>query len=313
MSLSVVIPTFNGGSLLIESVESALAQTYAALDVTVVDDGSTDPDSLRIQDEISERERVRLVRQANSGVAGAINAGIRASRGKYILILADDDLIEPTYATKAIAVLENTADVGVVYCRARKFGRVDGAWELPKFSPDQMAIMNCVFASAFYRRDDWDRLGGYRETLDRGMEDYDFWIRMIGLGRGFVQLPEVLFHYRTGNSGLTAEYFADLEVRERLLWDIRTFNEPFFADHVLAILRELDATKAELARWRADYSKIDRTLGDVIRSGLSLSRSLRTPGSRRRLVGSRDNDATNRGRQWLPVQRLQKRARPPQG
>lgn len=277
MTVSVVTPSFNRGKLLTEAVDSALMQTYPDLDVTVVDDGSTDPETISILRELEGRDRVTVIRQANSGVAATINVGIGASQGEFILVLADDDRIARTYAEKAVPRLISDPDLGGVYCRARKFGSVDEPWILPDFSPEQMAISNCIFATTFFRRSDWVTLDGFRESLGRGYEDWDFWIRMIMLGRRFEQLPEELFFYRVGHSGLSAAHEESEDLRLDLYEVVYRENKDFFAVYaaVDTLLGELIESRRELNRWRSEYSFIDRKAGRLVRWALKTRRRLR--------------------------------------
>lgn len=194
--VTVVIPCFNGGRLLLESIESALSQTYDDLEVVVVDDGSTDSETLAVLDELCGTPRISLVRQVNSGLSAARNAGIAAATGVYILPLDADDLIEPTYVAKAVEILEANPDVGLVYSRADLFGDQSGPWSLPEFSWSRVLVHNMVFCSSLYRRQDWEMTGGYDESMRFGREDHDFVLRILSLGRQVFRLDEVLFHYR---------------------------------------------------------------------------------------------------------------------
>lgn len=90
--VSVVIPAYNAGSTLGETLRSVLAQTHPTLDVVVVDDGSRD-DTPRVAAAFGER--VRVISQANAGIATARNVSLRAARGDFIALLDADDLCEP--------------------------------------------------------------------------------------------------------------------------------------------------------------------------------------------------------------------------
>ncbi len=111
--VSVVIPAYNAMTYLPETITSVLQQTYTDFEVVVVNDGSTD----KIEEWIVQISdpRIKLVSQANLGLAGARNTGIRESQGKYLAFLDADDLWEPTKLEKQVKILEKNPEVGLVY------------------------------------------------------------------------------------------------------------------------------------------------------------------------------------------------------
>jgi glycosyltransferase involved in cell wall biosynthesis len=198
--VSIIVPCFNDGVYLAEAMSSIFSQTYKPIETIIVNDGSTDKETKRILSTASW-PCTTIVNSANRGPAAARNTGIAAARGKYILPLDADDRIAPSYVERAVAVLESREEVGIVYCHADFFGRKRGRWHLPPYSIEQILLDNVIFATALFRKDDWKAVNGYDEELRQGMEDYDFWLSLIEMGREVVQLPEVLFHYRiTGRS-----------------------------------------------------------------------------------------------------------------
>ena len=112
-TVSVVIPTYNRGPLIAATLDSALHQTRAPLEVIVVDDGSTDgtPDWI----EAHYGARVRLIRQSNGGAARARNFGLAETRGEFIAFLDHDDLWLPQKLSLQLEAMESNARVGVVY------------------------------------------------------------------------------------------------------------------------------------------------------------------------------------------------------
>src|SRR5438034_9298591 len=112
-TVSVIIPTYNYARYLAAAIESALAQTYAPLEIIVVDDGSTD-DTLRILGAYGNR--LRVLRQANQGAGAARNAGIAAARGEYVAFLDSDDLWHPRKLELQLARFASDPDLGLVHC-----------------------------------------------------------------------------------------------------------------------------------------------------------------------------------------------------
>lgn len=193
--VSVIIPCYNLGSYLPEAIGSVLAQSLVETEIVVVDDGSTDRETRQILDTACW-SRTTIVRTANRGVSAARNTGISIARGEYILPLDADDMIAPTYLEKASVVLDRETEAGIVYCEAELFGALQGPWRISEFSLPHMLLDNLIFSSALFRRRDWEAVGGYCEQMRIGWEDWDFWLRLLEMGRQAVRLPEPLFAYR---------------------------------------------------------------------------------------------------------------------
>lgn len=209
--VSVIMPCYNDGAYIEDAVASVKAQTYPEIELIIIDDGSDEPRTRAILEKL-ESSGTTLLHTDRQRPAGARNAGIAAAAGEYILPLDADDLIEPSYIEKAVRVLDENDDIGVVYCHADLFGEQSGPWKLPEYSLEEMLLDNVVFVTAMFRREDWRRVGGYRTTMEHGMEDYDFWLSILELDRQICQLPEVLFHYRIKPVSRTTKFQKDLAV-----------------------------------------------------------------------------------------------------
>jgi glycosyltransferase involved in cell wall biosynthesis len=199
--VSVIIPCYNQGHYVLETLDSVLHQTYQNIEVVIVNDGSDDHHTLSILDQI-DFKTVQIIHTSNQGLAAARNNGISQATGDFILPLDADDLIKPCYVEQAAAVLEKRLDVGIVYCRAQLFGAVDTEWLLPPYSLKEMLQDNVIFCSAMFRKSDWEGVGGYDSGMIYGWEDYDFWLSLIELGREVYQIPEILFSYRVASDSM---------------------------------------------------------------------------------------------------------------
>ncbi|VAW38426.1 hypothetical protein MNBD_DELTA04-229 [hydrothermal vent metagenome] len=227
--VSVIIPCYNQGQFIDEAVASVLAQSFRDFEIIIVNDGSTDEETCRILAGY-DRPKTRVVATENQGLAAARNNGIREARGRYILPLDADDRIGSAYLERAVPLLDERAELGIVYCRAQLFGAVDTEWRLPQFSLEEMLLDNVIFCSALFRRQDWQRVGGYDPDLKYGWEDYDFWLSLLELGRQVCRIPEILFYYRVS---------ADSMVRARpRRHKLETFtaiyrkHQPLFSEHI---------------------------------------------------------------------------------
>jgi glycosyltransferase involved in cell wall biosynthesis len=117
--VSVIIPAYNAGHYIGESVASVLAQDVPDIEVIVVDDASTD-DTTRVVSEIGD-SRVRLVRSEKVGAGGARNRGLGLARGQFIGFLDADDRWTAGKLKRQIALLDSEPEVGFVFTNFRRF------------------------------------------------------------------------------------------------------------------------------------------------------------------------------------------------
>lgn len=228
--VSVIMPCFNDGEYIQQSIDSVLNQDYDDVELIIVDDGSYDESTISLLKR-QQDPKVKVFFQSNAGPAAARNRGIKESSGDYILPLDSDDLIEPCYISRAVKILESSLDVGIVYCKADLFGKVHGRWELPNYSLSRMLVSNVIFVSALFRRTDWEVVGGFNEKLKYGIEDYDFWLSILELGREVVCLPDVLFHYRVREESRTKRFEKNVEHVRMAYSEIRKKHRQFFINH----------------------------------------------------------------------------------
>jgi O-antigen biosynthesis protein len=192
--VSVIMPCYNQGQYLNEAIASVFAQTLQSFEIIIVNDGSTDPETIEILNHI-DKPKITILHTENRGVAAARNTAIEQAQGEYILPLDADDRIAPTYLEKGVQALAADSELGIVYCEAEFFGEKTGKFELPEFNFPGILLGNMIFNSSFYRRADWQTIGGYRDNY-HGWEDYDFWLSLLELDRKVYRIPELLYFYR---------------------------------------------------------------------------------------------------------------------
>lgn len=195
-SVAVVIPCFNHGRYLPEALDSVRRQTLAAAEIVVVDDGSTDEETICALKRLEEAADLRLIRQENSGPAAARNAGIALARAGLIACLDADDRLCPDFLEKTVPLLDDDPGAGIAYGRAGFFGGASGVSAHPPFRFPAFLLDPCIPATALFRRADWQSVGGYCEEMRDGWEDFEFWISLIEMGRTVRFVDGVLFEYR---------------------------------------------------------------------------------------------------------------------
>lgn len=225
--VSVVIPCFNQGIYLRDAIDSVLRSTLIDYEIIVVDDGSTDEET-KTALKWAETRNITVLRQRNSGLSAARNAGIRKAIGKYIVPLDADDLIAPTYLEKAAWILERRSSVGAVTGWLQEFGVSDSAWRPPKPTTVTMREGNCMVVSSMFRKMIWEDIGGYDESQRTGYEDYDFWLSVLERGWEIVQLEEIVMYYRVKPHSM----FVDAKAKhEQLMGWIRQRHPTVFDSH----------------------------------------------------------------------------------
>ncbi len=193
---SVVIPAYNAEQTIAETIRSVLAQSEPDLELIVVDDGSSDSSPELVASLAEADPRLRLIRQQNTGTAGARNTGIAHAGAAYVSFLDNDDLWMPRYLERMGAALDSQPAAGFAYCDAYALDdvslRIRRRTEFvsrpppPPGAPWELIVAtlgraNFVMSSATVRRAALDEAGGFRLDVG-GVDDYDLWFRILLAG-----------------------------------------------------------------------------------------------------------------------------------
>jgi len=200
--VSVVVPCYNHGKFIDDAVNSILTQTYENIEIIIVNDGSTDEETNTYLETYS-KPKTRVITTTNQGLPSARNNGIKEAKGKYILPLDADDKIHPEYIEKALKIIKEDENIGIVYGKTEFFGDKSGVWELPAYSLEEMLLRNLIITCSMFKKSDWEKVGGYSKDMVYGFEDHDFWLSLLELGREVRFIPEVMFYYRKVNTETT--------------------------------------------------------------------------------------------------------------
>jgi glycosyltransferase involved in cell wall biosynthesis len=215
--VSVVVPVHDGERFIGATLDSALGQTYRSLEVVVVDDGSSDRTRAIVEARAAADPRVRLVTQANRGVAAARNRGIAEARGELIAPLDADDLWDPAKIERQVRrMIEAGDDTGLVYCW---WVWIDDAgaildrsphWRIEGHSADALLQVNYTGSASvpLFRRRCLEEAGGYDVTLRAragdSCEDWDVALKIAERSRVAV-VPSLLVGYRRRRDSMSTQ------------------------------------------------------------------------------------------------------------
>lgn len=289
--VSIVIPSFNAGRYLLDSIESAANQTYERKQLVVIDDCSQDDSAARVAQlskDIASRFSggfVFLVNDRNEGAHAALNRGVGLSAGDYVFFLNDDDLFEPQrlrVMMDALLRTESKLAFSAVVCidaqgspctlpLALQFERLPGRIGRHPFAAAAAAVENICVSSGnlAVKKTLFEQLGGFRGLLY--IHDYDFFLRACLVSEP-VFVPETAYLYRLHENNSFLRLRKRGKTENRLVW-LQTYaaiqdgnvenpcmlTRPDYVADVRAAVSEygikkrilFDAATTPLARWTA--------------------------------------------------------------
>jgi glycosyltransferase involved in cell wall biosynthesis len=208
--LTVVIPYYNMGAYLADAIRSIKASDHPNIAILIVNDGSTDPESVRILRDLEKDQQIRQIHKSNEGLSLARNTGALQAQGDFLAFLDPDDTIEPSYYSKTIALLKKKENISFAGSWARYFGESNNTW--PAFNPEPPYVLlhNCMNTSAMvYKKDHFLDAGLNDARMIYGMEDYDSMISMLAKGYRGVAFPEVFWNYRIRKRSMAQSFTLD--------------------------------------------------------------------------------------------------------
>lgn len=229
--VSIVIPAYNVSDYLDECLESVVSQTYANLEIVLVDDGSTDDTGVKCDAWAKKDIRIRVLHQKNGGLSAARNAGILHCNGEYLLALDSDDRIKQDLVRKCVSSLEDSsADlVHFGYSSITESGAHVNNHPDPEAEGDELLLL---ILSNKLPSHSWQLLckrglyDGIFFPEGREAEDIATTYKLISRADNSVTIPDCLYEYRTrkgsilSNREKVVQYYVDelLAFREMIQW-----------------------------------------------------------------------------------------------
>lgn len=223
--VSVICLCYNHARYVREALQSVLDQTYAPIELIVVDDGSSDGSQKVIAAFIAQHPQIIfLPSAANQGNCRAFNSGLQKATGEYVIDLSADDRLMPTRVERAVALMEAHPECGVQFSDATIIdadGRAQGLHSdrFPHATIPQGKIFREILSRYFInsptmmiRKSLLDALHGYDETL--AYEDFDFWVRSSPRTH-YRYIPEPLVQRRVLTTSMGRQQYARKSAQQR--------------------------------------------------------------------------------------------------
>lgn len=227
--VSVIVPTFNSGSYVKETLLSILTQSYQDIEIIVVDDASTDNTAEVVNALNSDKIKYIGLAKNHGGPSKARNIGVKNALGEYIAIFDSDDIMLPGRIESVVCKMDELPEVGMVCTDAIKFSDKGGDYAYNHVNPrhygrfislktrcvgnnfyiiDKKHAFDCLFfenyvqtSSVTIRRKVFDEIGYFDETLTNA-DDWDMWFRITNCyDLGF--LDEICVRYRIREGSIT--------------------------------------------------------------------------------------------------------------
>ena len=205
--VSILIPSYNHARYIEACVASVLNQTYPAIELIVIDDGSSD-DSPAILSRLAQERGFRFESQTNHGLATTLNRGLAIAKGKYFCPMGSDDIMLPEKTALQVAYMEAHPEVAVCGTNVLAIDENDRPLSRhQRHYPARVMDFDDIFtnrqpaiaaSTAMLRTDVLREIGGYDTEIR--LEDFALWLKLTHRGHRMGALEEVALHYRKHGS-----------------------------------------------------------------------------------------------------------------
>ncbi len=227
--VSIIIPVHNSGHFLEETVASVEKQSYANIELIIVDNCSTDEFTLGVLKKLSRN--YQLVSSTEKGLSAARNDGIREATGKYILPLDSDDIIQASFVEKCVQKFEEDPSVTLVRTQIELFGKKSGTIVFATYSFSTLLARNLMVATSMFKKEDWTQVGGYDTALNTCFEDWEFWINLLKDDGKVATVDEPLFKYRIRKRSMMHSLrLENLKAARKIIWEK---HKSLYANHYM--------------------------------------------------------------------------------
>lgn len=273
-ALTVVIPVYNGENFLRETLESVLAQSYPAVEIIVVNDGSTDR-TLSVAGEFGDR--IRVVDRPNLGVSASRNVGVSTASTDWVALMDHDDLWEKEHLANLARAIARWPDADVCYSGGRELipDSATGVFHPAEVMPfpsvadlPKTLMERCAFipSATALRRSTLLAVGGF-DSRYVNLQDWELWLRLLHHGAQFIHTPEPTLLYRVHPASRTHNALKTLKhsrevVEQHVLPHLSAFER---ATRGRCIISRLEGEAAILLRQNGSRGALSLMLRSIAR------------------------------------------------
>ena len=259
--VSIIMPAFNAEKTIYSAIDSVLNQSFNEWELLIINDGSSDGTLDVIS--VFKDKRIKLINQANQGVAAARNSGLKIACGEYIAFLDADDLWLPSKIQKQVSTFSQFGEeVALIYTgyRGFKFSSIDSFSMVTEpiniHEDDYYRLLVSDYIATLtvmIRRDILKEIGYFREDL-RGTEDWDYWIRIAKLYK-LKKINEELALYRISSGSLSSNKLthSDEELKVLKIHLLDDDGIPRDVIHMAYLFWSIKAMKYHLLTYRFNH------------------------------------------------------------
>ena len=223
--ITIITAYYNGHKYIDQTINSVLNQTFPFWEWIIVNDGSTNEESIEKLKEIEKIDkRIKVLSKENSGLAATRDFGADKSdkNAEYLIFLDDDDVIHPTYLECAYATLQTNKEASWAYTDVVNFEGMEYKW-IKWFDSEIEKKENLLVATALIRKKDFFEVNGYELREKAVNEDWNLWLKLLAVGKKPVRMNFDGFWYRRKKQG--SELQRSKANRKRALEIIKTTGE----------------------------------------------------------------------------------------
>lgn len=198
--VSVIIPCHNYGKYLPQSIKSVLDQTYENIELTILDDGSTDSTKTVARKYAAKHPNVKYLHQPNKGIVETRNRCLKEVNGKYLIMLDADDYLDKNYVEETVKIAEESS-TDIVYTNFKTFGLENKKSDFPMFSLEELKNHNFIHISALLKTKTAKKFK-FDPYLDKkSHEDWDYFLNMALHGADGQFCKNTFLNYRIHSDG----------------------------------------------------------------------------------------------------------------